>query len=39
MQALQAGFERFNRLREQLRGPLRVEPGLVECLSALPGAD
>jgi DNA polymerase-3 subunit delta' len=38
MQALQAGFERFNRLREQLRGPLRVEPGLVECLSALPGA-
>jgi len=35
MQTLQAGFERFNRLREQLRGPLRVEPSLIECLSAL----
>lgn len=34
MQTLQAGFERINRLREQLRGPLRVEPGLIECLSA-----
>lgn len=38
MQTLQAGFERINRLREQLRGPLRVEPGLIECLSAFSGA-
>lgn len=36
MQTLQAGFERFNRLREQLRGPLRAEPGLIECLGAFP---
>jgi len=33
MQTLQAGFDRINRLREQLRGPLRVEPGLLECLA------
>jgi DNA polymerase-3 subunit delta' len=35
-QTLVAAFERVNRLREQLRGPLRVEPGLVECLSGFP---
>lgn len=34
MQTLRAGFDRVNRLREQLRGPLRVEPGLIECLAA-----
>lgn len=33
MRTLQEGFERINRLREQLRGPLRVEPGLIECLA------
>lgn len=38
MQTLQAGFEGFNRLREQLRGPLRVEPGLMECLAEFPAA-
>ncbi len=31
---LQAGFERVNRLRELLRGPLRPEPALIECLAA-----
>lgn len=36
MSTLQAAFERCNRLREQLRGPLRVEPALLECLSAFP---
>lgn len=36
MQALQEGFERANRLRELLRGPLRAEPALVEFLTALP---
>jgi DNA polymerase-3 subunit delta' len=36
MQALQAGFERVNRLRELLRGPLRAEPALIECLGAFP---
>jgi len=35
---LQTGFERSSRLREQLRGPLRVEPALIEFLSALPCA-
>jgi DNA polymerase-3 subunit delta' len=34
METLQAGFERVNRLRELLRGPLRAEPALVECLGA-----
>lgn len=38
MQTLQTGFERINRLREQLRGPLRVEPGLIECLAGFSGA-
>ncbi|MGN6312792.1 MAG: DNA polymerase III subunit delta' [Rhodanobacteraceae bacterium] len=38
MQTLQAGFERLNRLREQLRGPLRVEPGLIECLAEFSAA-
>lgn len=33
MRVLQEGFVRCNRLREQLRGPLRVEPGLIECLA------
>jgi DNA polymerase-3 subunit delta' len=33
METLQAGFERVNRLRELLRGPLRAEPALIECLS------
>jgi DNA polymerase-3 subunit delta' len=32
--AMQEGFERVNRLRELLRGPLRPEPALIECLSA-----
>ncbi len=31
--ALHAGFERINRLRELLRGPLRAEPALIECLA------
>ena len=39
MQTLQAGFGRIVRLREQLRGPLRVEPGLIECLSGFPHAN
>lgn len=34
VQALQAGFERANRLRELLRGPLRAESALIECLGA-----
>ncbi|HJU25721.1 MAG TPA: DNA polymerase III subunit delta' [Rhodanobacteraceae bacterium] len=33
---LQAAFERVNRLRELLRGPLRAEPALIECLAAFP---
>ncbi len=37
-QVLQQGFERANRLREQLRGPLRAEPALVEFLAGLPRA-
>jgi DNA polymerase-3 subunit delta' len=38
METLQAGFERMNRLRELLRGPLRAEPALIECLSGFrPG--
>ena len=32
--SLQEGFERVNRLRELLRGPLRPEPALIECLAA-----
>lgn len=39
MQTLQAGFERVNRLREQLRGPLRAEPALIECLSGFSHAN
>ena len=35
---LQAGFERVNRLRELLRGPLRAEPALIECLAAFDRA-
>lgn len=35
MPALQDGFERANRLREQLRGPLRVEIALVEFFAGL----
>ncbi|MDQ2972437.1 MAG: DNA polymerase III subunit delta', partial [Pseudomonadota bacterium] len=38
MQVLQQGFERANRLREQLRGPLRPEPALVEFLASLSRA-
>ena len=38
MQTLQAGFERVNRLRELLRGPLRAEPALIECLSGFARA-
>ncbi|MEO6968161.1 MAG: DNA polymerase III subunit delta' [Rhodanobacteraceae bacterium] len=38
MEVLQRGFERANRLREQLRGPLRAEPALVEFLASLPRA-
>lgn len=33
---LQNGFERCNRLREQLRGPLRIEPALIELFAGLP---
>ncbi|MGH8212466.1 MAG: DNA polymerase III subunit delta' [Rhodanobacteraceae bacterium] len=36
---LQEGFERVNRLRELLRGPLRPEPALVECLAAFDRAN
>ena len=36
--ALQKGFEHANRLREQLRGPLRAEPALVEWFGAMPRA-
>ena len=35
MPALQDGFERANRLREQLRGPLRAEIALVEFFTGL----
>jgi len=31
--SLQEGFDRVNRLRELLRGPLRPEPALIECLA------
>ncbi len=36
--ALQAGFAQVNRLRESLRGPLRAEPALIECLTAFARA-
>lgn len=36
--ALQNGFERANRLREQLRGPLRAEPALLEWFAGMPRA-